>query len=271
MSDIRKMIAGYLATDHEEDEHGRCGLNRIAADPHAHTALEKMVKPIWPPSGVQCKPGEEAESKIWQLIGLCMEAEIRVRTFRPILAEERGMVEQLQRHRESVKDLKRFIEQATGHPDYAFVEWLPLRETDQESAERWEFFKMLAATLKGPQSPHLVAYEKSAAYYREALDRISTLIDARQETADEAVRMLGATREAAARSAAETAAIGFLAEEVLDLTSKPFTAQVARLAEIALGIDDVSQDRVRAALKARRRTGQLGPKKNRPSKLVNST
>lgn len=247
MIDIRKMIAGYLATDPKDtDQHERSVLNRIARDPHAHNALEKMVKPIWPR-----KPGEETESKIWELIWLCIVAEIRVRTFRPTLAEERGMIEQLQRHRESVKDLKRFIDQASEHPDYPFVEWLPLRETDQESAELWEGFKMLAATLKGPQSPHIAAYEKSAAYYREALDRISTLIDARQETADEAVRMLGATREAAARSAAETAAIGFLAEEVLELTGKPFTTQVARLAKIALDIDDVSRDRVRVALKAR--------------------
>ena len=67
---------------------------------------------------------------------------------------------------------------------------------------------------------------------------------------------LGVTRKSATKSAAETAAIGWLAEHVVLTFDKPFAQQVATLAEVALGIGEVSEDRVREALKTRRRREQ---------------
>jgi hypothetical protein len=204
------MIAKYLAetaNEPEPDEHGRRVLNRIAADCRAHDALNAIAK---------------TSDKIWKLISLCMYAELLARKFPKLLAEERGMVERLRRHQQSVEDLRQFLDQAIRWHEDPIVDWLAIPE--QESAA-----------------------------YRDALTGIAALIELRQRTAEETVLRLGATRKSTSKSAAETAAIGWLADWVVHLTGKPFAQQVAFLAEVALDIGEVSEDRVRGALKARRR------------------
>ena len=61
---------------------------------------------------------------------------------------------------------------------------------------------------------------------------------------------LGVTRKS---SAVRAATIGWLAEKVANLAGKPLTTQVAFLADIVLNTRDVSEERVREALRSRRR------------------
>ena len=100
--------------------------------------------------------------------------------------------------------------------------------------------------------PH-IAYEKGADYYCDALDRIAALIEERQQSTDRVLCEFGVNRKSHTKEAAETAAIGWLAEQVEDVFGKPCARQVAVLAEVALNIDEVTEDRVREALKSRRR------------------
>jgi hypothetical protein len=62
---------------------------------------------------------------------------------------------------------------------------------------------------------------------------------------------LGVTRKARTNTAAATATIGWLAKGIEHLAGKPCVPQVVTLAEIALGISEVTPDRVRAARKRR--------------------
>ena len=101
--------------------------------------------------------------------------------------------------------------------------------------------------------PISIAYEKGADYYQDALDRIAALIEERQQSTDRVLCEFGVNRKSHTKEAAETAAIGWLAEQVDDVFGKPCARHVAVLAEVALNIDEVSEDRVREALKSRRR------------------
>ena len=85
----------------------------------------------------------------------------------------------------------------------------------------------------------------------DALNHIGTLIEDRQQTAQEDMLNLGVTRKSRAQTAAEISAIGLLAELVNSAFEKPFAPQVTILAEVALGIDEVTIERVRHALKMR--------------------
>jgi hypothetical protein len=175
---------------------------------------------------------------IWKVVSCCVHAELLARRFPKLLAEEREMVERLRRHQQSVEDLRQFLNQAIRWHEDPIVDWITIPE--QESA-----------------------------VYRNALTGIAALIDLRQRTVEDVVLRLGATRKSANKSAAETAAIGWLADWVVHLTGKPFAQQVAVLAAVALDIDEVSEDRVRAALKARIRLVCSAAKNrsNRPMKF----
>jgi hypothetical protein len=64
---------------------------------------------------------------------------------------------------------------------------------------------------------------------------------------------IGVTRKSATTSAAATAAIGELAQHVATIFDKPHASHVATLAEVVFDIGEVSENRVRQALKARNR------------------
>ena len=75
-------------------------LKRIAADRRAHVAIYVIAK-------------EDADQhQIWKILALCIDAEHQLRTFQSLLADERNNAKQLQRHRQSVADLRQFIDQA---------------------------------------------------------------------------------------------------------------------------------------------------------------
>jgi hypothetical protein len=238
MNDIPQMISEYLAANPDEcDQDSRRVLNRIAADPRAHTAINTIAK---------------STDEIWQLLELCTLAEMVMGKFHVVLTEERGTVERLRRHRQSVDDLRHLIDQASEHSEHPMVDWLAIPETEQERVVLQDMLNSGAALVQ--QTP--VELE-SADYFRLALNRISALIDLRQQAADGAALQLGVTRKSASKSAAKKAAIGYLATGVVLYFNKPFAQQVAVLAEVALGIGEISEDRVREALKTRRRRAGL--------------
>jgi hypothetical protein len=81
------------------------------------------------------------------------------------------------------------------------------------------------------------------------------LIADRQRVASETILRFGATRKSARsnKNAAQTAAIGWLAEAVERIAGRPLTRHAAVLAEATLAIRDITEDRVREALRTRRR------------------
>ena len=124
MSDIRGMIEEYLGKTNNEPEaswHERLVLSRVAANPRAHAALNAIAKNT---------------DEIWGLIQLCIDAELVMGTFRELLTEERETVDRLNRYRQSVKDLKQFIDQAAQHPQHSMVDWmaLPQNETGKQAS-----------------------------------------------------------------------------------------------------------------------------------------
>ena len=175
----------------------------------------------------------------------CVHAHRILKTFPALLKEERDTEERLRQHRRSVEDLRRFIDRAVHPPENPFVHWLALPETDQEN----EVKRRTAFRAEGQPLP--ATYDKSAAYYREALDRITLLLDERQHIVEDTERNLWVTYKYKAKTAAENSAIGYLAEGVKHLTGRPCAPQVVILAEIALGVGGVTQDRVREVLKMR--------------------
>ena len=234
MADIRKMVLDYLATGELEkcSENARPVFQRIAASRDAQAALNAIAT---------------SEDDIRNLIWGCIHAKMVHLTFPALLKEERELAERLQRHRRSVEDLRRFIDRAAHPPKNPFVHWLALPETDQEN----EVKRLTAFRAEGQPLP--ATYDKSAAYYREALDRIALLLDERQHIVEDTERNLAVTYKYKAKTAAENSAMGWLANRVFNLTGKPFAPQVAILARVVLGIDGATDDRVREALKMRRR------------------
>ena len=247
MIDVRQVITEYLEyltkTGDDDPKDYRLVLNRIAADCRAHDALNAMVT--------------KNNGDLWELLDLCVYTEFKLTTFHKLLAAERATVERLQQYRKSVEDLRQFITEATKFHEHPMVGWYPLDEKTDPRRVAKE--KRLAAELGWEYGDHgdlypvraHIGYQKGADFYYDALDRIAVLIDERQQCTDDAMAQLGVSRKCHTKTAAETAAIGLLAEGVVDIVGKPFAQQVAVLAEIAFAISEVSEDRVRAALKRR--------------------
>jgi hypothetical protein len=192
---------------------------------------------------------ESPADAVWELVEQCIHATAQLETFHTLLAEEGKTVERLQRHRESVADLREFIAAASKPHENPYVDWASLQTTTDPN-EVAEMNRLAAELGLGPSH---IAYEKGADFYRDALDRIAALIEERQQSTDRAMLRFGVNRKAHTKEAAETAAIGWLAEQVENIFGKPFARQVAVLAEVALNIDEVTEDRVREVLKSRRR------------------
>ena len=226
-NDIREAIERYLAKypdGYDQDgyirisEHERCVIDRIAGNDRAQVAISTIAK---------------TDSKILELVQLCVQAELRMRTFHQSLSEKRETFKGLRRHRESVKELRKFVAESFR----IILNW-PVPEGETEC--------------------------------QQALDHIDALISLRKQAAESGILDLGATRKigvikaCVAKTATKTAAIGDLAEQVAKAFGKPFAQHVAVLAEVALDIGEVPEDRVRKALKMRRQ-------KRNDARLVRST
>ena len=242
---LRDEIKKYLAAPPDEikknewqehDEPTCRVLTRLVANNDALAALIAIAK---------------GADNAWGIVDLCSIAEIKMTTFHKALQNESAMVGRLQQYRQSVADLKKFIDEATEYPELLFVDWVVLPETEEESRRVHDALKTSAEKTGGPA---FTQYEKSADFYQDALKRIAMLIDLRQQATDEALQVtLGANRKSRAKVAAENSAIGWLAQAVEKDFGKPFAVQVAKISEIALDIGEVFEDRVREALKVRKR------------------
>jgi len=87
----------------------------------------------------------------------------------------------------------------------------------------------------------------------DALDRVIKSIEKQQAAVELSKHELGVTRKSSTKTAAENAAIIWLARMVMHNTGKPFARHVADLAEVAFDIDEITEDRVRELLKTRRK------------------
>jgi hypothetical protein len=234
---IPEMIVAYYAdaAPYPEEQFKRRVLDRILADSRAHDALNAMSGNI---------------EEVWEFMEACVFAEYQLRTFHDLIAEERIVGEQLQQHRKSVEDLRQFIDQATKYHDNMIVDWSPL----DEKTDLAEHKRLIAERSRSSHLADHIGYQKGADYYRDALARITALINERQRSSEDAMATYSVNRKSRARTAAENTAIRYLVEDVVRTVGKPFASEVAVLAEIAFDIDHVSEDRVRELLKASRQS-----------------
>jgi hypothetical protein len=87
----------------------------------------------------------------------------------------------------------------------------------------------------------------------DAIHRVIKSIEERLATVEASKHAYGVTRKSSTKTAAENAAIGWLAQMVMHNTGKPIARQVADLAEVAFDIGEVTEERVREVLKSRRK------------------
>lgn len=186
MADIRKIVSEYpLKAIARYVECERHVLSNIAASEEAMAAI--------------CRIAGDNKDLITAVIRHCVIARQVMQDFPRSVVEKRAKAEQLQRHRQSMQDLRGLIS------DHA------------------------------------------------AIDRIIKSIEERQGQVEASKHAHGVTRKSSTKTAAENAAIGWLAHMVFHNTGKPFARQVADLAEVAFDIGEVTEDRVREVLKSRRK------------------
>lgn len=155
----------------------RLVIERLVADPRAHDALKAIAKnkPMSDSYGIESPSGA-----VWELVDQCYRAVDQLEMFHDLLAGERKAVEQLQRHRQSVADLRQFIAAAGKPHQNPYVDWSSLQTTTDPN-EVAEHAELCAKLNLGPIS---IAYEKGADYNQDALDRIAALIEERQQSTD---------------------------------------------------------------------------------------
>jgi len=228
MTDVPEAIARYLAKypdGYEQDG----DYSRFRFDQHGRCVIDRLAKDEDACAAIS--KIAKTDSEIWTLLELCMRAEMLMRGFHPSLIEKRKTFEDLKDLRKKVEDLRQFVEE-----NYRIILNWPIPEAECQAG----------------------------------LDRIEALISLREQAAksdllDRGVtRKTGATEEYVAKEAPKIATIGWLAEQVRKTFGKPFAQHVAVLAEIALDIGEVPEERVRKALKTRQQ-------KHRDAKPVRST
>jgi hypothetical protein len=154
-----------------------------------------------------------------RIIGVCLECESLCRTFYKDVKVEREMPERLDRLSKEVADLKKFVKEISDGPKHRLETGIRL--------DPGEFDDI-----------------------KTALGHIQHLIDARRRVAAETPRRFGATNKL--DDGDETAALGWFAEGVEKITGRPHYKHVARLGEVVLRSKDITDDRVKEALRTRR-------------------
>jgi len=161
-----------------------------------------------------------------KILTACIQAEELRRTFQDHIdlhtKSEGGKGGWLVRLSKAVAELRRFVGQLDRPPD-----------------------DRLSASLR--YDPSIIEEMKRGLYY------IDDAIKARRTIAKETIPRLGATRKSVdSGKAAETAAIGWLAEGVRRCCGRPHRRAAADLAEVVLGCE-VTIDRIREADRTRQR------------------
>jgi len=126
-----------------------------------------------------------------------------------------------------------------------------LRKFVDEVAKRKEpsALDLLSARVHEPDS-NIVAMKLG-------LLLIADRITAEQRKAEETKLRLGATRKTGTIDARRVAAVGWLGDAVHRITGQPHRPQVAKLANVILGRDAVTEDQVNHATRTRRREWRL--------------
>ena len=161
------------------------------------------------------------------LLSACFDAEHLKRTFSKRVAEERRMPERQRTLIKQVRELRQFVDEIV-HPADPLESWFILPD-GMKTAEQ------------------------------DALGEIEEWIERRSETAVTNLRRLGATRKSAPKNktAGENVAIGLIADAVHVIAGKPLTQHAKVLAEAALGLDELSEERVREARRSRQQKNSL--------------
>jgi hypothetical protein len=205
------------------DENAKRVLGRLKADDRVPEALAAIAK---------------SESDLNRLLSGCLESDELLRTFGETLNKERRIIEQAKRLQLNLEELKTFFDEELWSYDHAKI--------GATLKDRTYIDRLSARISIDNQDIQMINH--SIYVFKE-------LIADRQRVASETILRFGATRKSARtnRNAAQTAAIGWLAEAVERIAGRPLTRHAAVLAEATLAIRDITEDRVREALRTRRR------------------
>jgi hypothetical protein len=205
------------------DENAKRVFGRLKADDRVPEALAAIAR---------------SESDVDRLLSGCLESDELSRTFGETLDKERRIIEQTNRLQLNLEELKTFF-----HEELWSYEQAKIGTTLKDRT----YIDRLSARIS-IDSQDIQMINHSIYVFKE-------LIADRQRVASETILRFGATRKSARsnKNAAQTAAIGWLAEAVERIAGRPLTRHAAVLAEATLAIRDITEDRVREALRTRRR------------------
>jgi hypothetical protein len=161
------------------------------------------------------------DKNVKRLFILCVEADCLFRTFEDRIREARDKQRKLDKYAEALVEIRRFLD-----------------DIDRPPRDRIEAF--------ANPDPEEIRSERSA------LASVGGRIQQQKRIAAETPARLGATRKSHGRKAAETAAIGWIAEGVERITGHTNARLCADLAELVIE-GDVSLDRVDNAAETRQR------------------
>jgi hypothetical protein len=156
-----------------------------------------------------------------RLLSLCFEAHFLAKNFNKLTSDARRALDREAMYKRSIANIERL-----------------LKDTQKPALNRLTAYTMPDANR--------IALE------REALQSMKDRLDVQSRTAKETILRVGATRKSRGKRAAETAAIGWIAEGVKRITKKTNARLSADLAELILGCD-VSLDRIDNAADTRKR------------------
>jgi hypothetical protein len=149
-----------------------------------------------------------------------LESELLVRTFNQRVAGERQTIERLNKLKQSINDLRRFLKEIGRLPPDPLTAWII------------------------PPNEEITKAHGS-------LNFLQAMESLRRQIGTETMLRYGVTRKSGItnKQAAVTAAIGWIAHAVKRIAGKPLTHHAAVLAEASLNIIDVTNHRTRAALR----------------------
>jgi hypothetical protein len=206
---IESAISAYSSASATNfDKYGRRVFDRLKGDPRVPETLAAIT---------------QNDIETGALLRACVEADLLMRTFNERVARERKTPERLNRFKQGIADLRKFLTEFSRPTD-------PL--------EAWAVLSD-AEILK----------------HQNALDDLELIVETRRLVASQTMLRFGATRKSSKtnKQAAERAAIGWIADAVKHVARRPLARHAAILAEAALGVRDIDFDRARKALKTRAR------------------
>ena len=119
------------------------------------------------------------------------------------------------------------------------------------------FLQKLSAQMPGGIRATISFVSEENLRLRRALAEIEKLIELHERTARETPGRIGATRKSKGKVARENAAMGWLAAGIKHITKRPWLRETCVLAETLLEIPEISEERLRRALRNRDKEWRL--------------